>query len=50
MTKEEIMKMTSAEIEARLAEIQNLMSSDDADFEALSAEIDFIKERKGIVK
>jgi len=46
MTKEEIMKMTSAEIEARLAEIKDLMSSEDADFEALSAEIDFIKERK----
>lgn len=49
MTKEEIMKMTSAEIEARLAEIQNLMSSEDADFEALSAELDFIKERKAAI-
>lgn len=49
MTKEEIMKMTSAEIEARLAEIKDLMSSEDADFEALSAEIDFIKERKAAI-
>lgn len=49
MTKEEIMKMTSAEIEARLAEIQNLMSSEDADFEALNAELDFIKERKAAI-
>ena len=49
MTKEEIMKMTAAEIEARLAEIKDLMSSEDADFEALSAEIDFIKERKAAI-
>lgn len=49
MTKEEIMVMTSAQIEARLAEIKDLMSSEDADFEALSAEIDFIKERKAAI-
>ena len=49
MTKEEIMKLTPAEIEVRLAEIKDLMNSEDADFEALSAEIDFIKERKSFL-
>lgn len=49
MTNEEIMKLTPVEIEVRLAEIKDLMNSDDADFEALSAEIDFIKERKAVL-
>lgn len=49
MTKEEIMKLTPVEVEVRLAEIKDLMNSEDADFEALSAEIDFIKERKSAI-
>lgn len=49
MTKEEIMDMTSEQIEARVAEIKSLMETEDADFEALSLELDSIKERKAFL-
>ena len=49
MTKDEIMEMTSEQIEARVAEIKSLMETEDADFEALSLELDSIKERKAFL-
>ena len=49
MTNEEIMEMTSEQIEARVAEIKSLQETEDADFEALSLELDSIKERKAFL-
>lgn len=48
MTKEEIMEMTLEQLEERTSEIKSLVESKDetVDFEALSMELDSIKERK----
>lgn len=43
---EEIMKISASECEARLAEIKTEMNAEDADIEALSAEVDAIEERR----
>lgn len=51
MTHDEIMALGADEIEARCAEIKALIESNDenADFEALSAEIESIEERKSVL-
>ena len=49
MTHEEIMKLTSEEIESRTAEIKTLSDAEDADLEALNAELDSIQERKAVL-
>lgn len=51
MTKEEIMELDSEAILARTAEIKELIeaNAEGTDFEALSAELDSIKERKAIL-
>lgn len=46
MTHEEIMELDSEKIEARMAEIETAINAEDADIEALNAELDSIKERK----
>ena len=48
MTKDEIMALNAEELEARMAEIKTATETNDeqADFEALSLELDAIKERK----
>lgn len=48
MTKDEIMALSAEELEARMAEIKTATETNDeqADFEALSLELDAIKERK----
>lgn len=43
---EEIKSISAEECEARLAEIKTEMNADDADIEALSAEVDAIEERR----
>lgn len=49
MTHEEIMTLDSEAIEARMAEIETAITSEDSDLEALSAELDSIKERKAVL-
>lgn len=51
MTKEEIMEMTLEQLEERTSEIKSLVESKDetVDFEALSMELDSIKERKSFL-
>ena len=49
MTHEEIMALDSEAIEARMAEIETAITSEDSDLEALSAELDSIKERKAVL-
>ena len=49
MTHEEIMTLDSEAIEARMAEIEAAITSEDSDLEALSAELDSIKERKAVL-
>lgn len=49
MTHEEIMALDSEAIEARMAEIEAAITSEDSDLEALSAELDSIKERKAVL-
>lgn len=49
MTHEEIMTLTSEEIESRMAEIKTLSDAEDADLEALNAELDSIQERKAVL-
>lgn len=51
MTNEEIMEMTLEQLEERTSEIKSLVESKDAtvDFEALSLELDSIKERKSFL-
>ena len=46
MTVEEIKNISADECEARIAEIRTEMNNEDADIEALSAEVDAIEERK----
>lgn len=48
MTKDEIMALNAEALESRMAEIKTAVetNAEGADFEALSAELDFIKERK----
>ena len=46
MTIEEIREMNAEQVEARLAEIQTEIDAEDADLEALNAEIDACKERR----
>ena len=43
---EEIKNISAEECEARIAEIKNEMNDENADIEALSAEVDAIEERK----
>lgn len=49
MTHEEIMELTSEEIESRMAEIKTLSDAEDADLEALTKELDSIQERKAVL-
>lgn len=51
MTNEEIMELTSEQIEARMAEIRSLVDdkSSEADFDALSAEVDALEARKAVL-
>lgn len=51
MTKEEIMELDSEAIEARMTEIEDLVEKNEegTDFEALSLELDSIKERKSFL-
>ena len=46
MTIEEIKVLSGENCEARLAEIRTELNDEDADIEALSAEVDAIEERK----
>lgn len=51
MTNEEIMELTSEQIEARMAEIRSLVDDkgSEADFDALSAEVDALEARKAVL-
>jgi HK97 family phage major capsid protein len=46
----EIKEMQVSDIECRMSEIENLMNAEDADVEALSAEVDALIERKNQIK
>ena len=46
MTHEEIMKLDLSSVEARLSEIKASLNDDNADYEALSVEVDSLEERK----
>lgn len=46
MTKEEIMNLDISSVETRLSEIKASLNDESADFEALSAEVDALEERK----
>ena len=49
MSIEEIKNISAEECEARIAEIRSEMNAEDADLEALSAEVDAIEERKSLL-
>ena len=49
MSIEEIKNISAEECEARIAEIRSEMNNEDADLEALSAEVDAIEERKNLL-
>lgn len=49
MSIEEIKNISAEECEARIAEIRSEMNNEDADLEALSAEVDAIEERKALL-
>ena len=46
----EIKDMTIADVENRLAQIETELSSETADVEALSAEVDSLQERRAAIK
>ena len=50
MTKEEIMALSAEQLKERMSAIKTEMNKEDADIEALSAEVDAIEERRAVLK